>query len=199
MVKRLRMTAVKRDSAELNQILVRVLEENGVESWAYSLGGYRDERQCMEPDGENWVVYFGERGRKRRCKTFPTQKDAAMELLNRVSRTETQQAGLQASMERLWKTTKVVPAKDETLHFEAILEPYAATPVVLLPKDKEQQDMKVALLKARLAMLNRDSYRTAAAKTAAGRFAAKAISKKLKPKEKNAKTVKRIETFGFKG
>lgn len=184
-----------RDSTELNQILVRILEENGVASWEYSLEGYRDERQCMELDGENWVVYFGERGRKRRCKTFPTQKDAAAELVRRLGRTETQQAGLQASMERLWKPMKFVPDGD-VIRFENLgdWEVAAVFDVTL-----SETDQKVALLKARLAQLDNSVLRTGSVRKAGKVGMTHTFARKMKQKEKAAKMPKRIETFGFKG
>lgn len=196
MVKRLRMTAVKRDSAELNQILIRVMEENGVKPWEYSLDGYQDERLCLEPDGENWQVYFGERGKKRRCKVFPSQQEAAAELVKRLGRTEPQQAGLQASMERLWKPTKIVYNVEEAIRYEYLRDLDAAAVFGPALTDTNQE---VALLKSRLAKLDHVGLRAGAVRSVGKVKTTHMLSHKRKTKEKTAKMPKRIEMFGFKG
>lgn len=203
MVKRLRVRAVERSSTELNKILVQVLEENGVEPWSYSLEGFRDERQCMEPDGKNWVVYYGERGRKRRCKTFPVQKEAAQELVERLGRTEEQRAGLQASMERLWQPIKVVPyiVKESSYTAKAAVLPDVASPVAIIPvnENNARKEMKLAMAKMRCAMLRADHPYSRSTKKAARRAAKRMLANKLKQKEKEEKLKTQIHTFGLKG
>ena len=194
MVKRLRATTVQRNSAELNQILVRVMEENGVESWAYSLDGYRDERQCMEPDGDGWQVYFGERGRKRRCKTFPTQKEAARELVTRLGRTEKQREDLQISLEKQWKPITVV---SEEIMTEFRPEMIAAATVVF-NVNGAAGDEKCSLLKRRL-LMGVSSNQMRASKSASRLLPVKKAWKKSIPKESDIKTVRQAEIFGFKG
>ena len=200
---RLRMTAVVRSSAELNQILTQILEENGVEPWEYSLDGYEDERQCLECDDGNWAVYFAERGQKRRYKTFESHKDAAQELLKRLGRDETQRAGLTASMERLWQPVKIMPSvgKDEMVRVAMGIEPIAAKPVVVIPVDGSfaGKNMKIAVAKTQAAMLNASHPYSRRAGKAARQAAKKFLAKKLKQKEKEEKLNTQIHTFGLKG
>lgn len=71
-------------------ILRRILQSNGIEEWAYSFDGYNDERQCMECDEDGWKVYFGERGKEKRCKLFDSQQEAGEALLRRLGQDEKQ-------------------------------------------------------------------------------------------------------------
>ena len=191
---RLKWNAVVRSNTELNKILVQILEENGVERWEYSLDGYEDERHCIEKADGNWQVYFGERGQKRRCKSFETRNGAVKEFLKRLGRDEAQREALMASMDRLWRPVKLTPvANDKEYEFSAIVEPVAARPIALRTVDVEKAK---AGIKAQLG--RKDLPKGIAGKKgkAAMKFAA---ARKVEPKGKGVKTAQKIGTFGLKG
>ncbi len=192
---RLRMTAVMRSSAELNQILAQILEENGVERWEYSLDGYEDERQCLEREDGKWQVYFAERGQKRRCKTFEGHKEAAHELLRRLGRDETKRTAMAKAIDEKWWEFKVMPVVEEKRIHRAIaaVNPAAARPLVFYANDTKRAGKvaRATLLSLRWGLKN-------APKGMINKVTMKAFAEEPKKKEKGVKDLKQIETFGLK-
>lgn len=104
----LRMKAVRRSSAEMNQVIAGILLRNDVPDWEYSFGRFREQCQCLVQERDLWQVCFVERGKKRGCAEFQTQKEAARELLSRLGRTEELREKMLTELEKEWKPLKVV-------------------------------------------------------------------------------------------
>lgn len=58
------------------QQLDKELKKIAVPPRVYSLTGRQDERLCIEPQGDRWVVFFVERGKERVLKQFLSESDA---------------------------------------------------------------------------------------------------------------------------
>lgn len=60
------------------EVLKNLLESNNVPNDLYNLDGHgrKDERFCIETDGDLWVVYFSERGVKTTEVKFRTEDEA---------------------------------------------------------------------------------------------------------------------------
>lgn len=116
------MTIARRDPGGMNGHLHQILRRGGVEEWTYSLDGYRDDCQCMERDGAGWKVYFGERGKQKKCVTFESQKEAGAELLRRLVRDEAKREKMQREFDAPVYEFEVIPK--ETVGQE--WTPYAA-------------------------------------------------------------------------
>jgi hypothetical protein len=63
--------------------LKNLLKSNNVPNDLYNLDGYgrKDERFCIETDGDLWFVYFSERGVKTTEVRFKTEDEACKYLL----------------------------------------------------------------------------------------------------------------------
>lgn len=138
-----RMIAVKRSAEEQNQLLARILKENGVADWEYSLDGYTDDRMCMERDERGWIVYFAERGMECRCEHFDSQKAAARELAARLGREEEQRARMLEQLNSRWREYKLVPAVIKETHDALSFEPVAAKPWYAFSREEADGTIKV--------------------------------------------------------
>lgn len=137
------MRAVKRSAEEQNQLLARILKENGVADWEYSLDGFTDDRMCMEQDETGWIVYFAERGMECRCEHFDSQKDAARELVTRLGREEEQRARMLGQLDSRWRDYKIVRAIPQEMHGAPSFEPVAAKPWYTVSQGKADGTIKI--------------------------------------------------------
>lgn len=64
--------------------LARELENMGVPSEYYSIGIVRNERTCLVPIEEKWLVFYSERGRAGDEKEFDLFEAAKVELIARL-------------------------------------------------------------------------------------------------------------------
>ena len=96
----------------ITDILRRILQSNGIDEWAYSFDGYNDERQCMECDENGWKVYFGERGKEKRCKSFDSQQEAGRALLRRLGQDEKHRAKMISEFNEALATLEENPVHD---------------------------------------------------------------------------------------
>lgn len=64
----------------------RLLALNEIDAGAYSLtGGLQEDQYCLEQDGgDQWVVYFVERGIRSDERTFPSEDLACWDLFTRL-------------------------------------------------------------------------------------------------------------------
>lgn len=123
---KLRMKAVKRSSAEMDQVIAGILVRNGVPDWEYSFGKYSEQCQCLIQENDVWLVCFVERGKKRGCKEFTTQKEAAREMICRLARTEECREKMLSELEEQWKPMKLVARIDKTTEHREWIKPVAA-------------------------------------------------------------------------
>lgn len=72
----------------LFELLSEVLEEYGVCKIDYCIGGFHDDRVCLEKDENNWIVYIGERGGKQNIKRYQFCIEACCDLLGRISESD---------------------------------------------------------------------------------------------------------------
>lgn len=63
-----------------------ILISNNVPDYLYNLNEYgrKDERFCIDKEGELWAVYFTERGVKTTEMKFNTEDEACQYLLNQL-------------------------------------------------------------------------------------------------------------------
>lgn len=66
--------------------LKQKLQARNVPVGYYSLHGYADDALCIEHLASEWIVYDGERGKKRRVKTFQTEEEACAEFWSQILR-----------------------------------------------------------------------------------------------------------------
>ncbi|KQV14295.1 MULTISPECIES: hypothetical protein [unclassified Kitasatospora] len=64
------------------------LPASGHRESSYSLDGYRDELTCLESRGQQWAVYYGERGQKILTHLFPDEDSACRYMLGVVTGNE---------------------------------------------------------------------------------------------------------------
>lgn len=98
----------------ITDVLQRILQSNGIDEWAYSFDGYNDERQCMECDENGWKVYFGERGKEKRCKSFDSQQKAGEALLRRLGQDEKHREKMISEFNKALATLDGNPAHDRS-------------------------------------------------------------------------------------
>ena len=61
--------------------LGNVLESQGIRPDAYCLtGGSPNESYCIDRDGDDWLVYYSERGLRSDLRRFGTESDACSHL-----------------------------------------------------------------------------------------------------------------------
>ncbi len=106
------MKAVRRSSADMNQIIAGVLRRNDVPDWEYSFDGSEEQCQCIEEENGRWRIYFVERGMKHGRSEFRSHKEAAREMISRLARTEESREKMLAELDREWKPVKVVPVRE---------------------------------------------------------------------------------------
>lgn len=98
----------------ITNILQGILQTNGIDEWAYSFDGYNDERQCMECDENGWKVYFGERGKEKRCISFDSQQEAGEALLRRIGQDEKHRTKMISEFKKELATLDRNPAHDRS-------------------------------------------------------------------------------------
>jgi len=66
--------------------LQNILREKNVPDYYYNLDniGEIDQRVCLEFNGENWMVYYSERGKKFDLIKYQTEDEACSDILNRL-------------------------------------------------------------------------------------------------------------------
>lgn len=64
--------------------LADLLAECGIPSRAYTLNGDETETHCLVHDGDSWVVYYSQRGRRDHALSFSTESDACLGLIDRL-------------------------------------------------------------------------------------------------------------------
>ena len=69
--------------------LQRELEDSGVRPDAYSIDGPSEEAYCLSRSGQNWVVFYYERGIETGKKTFSSENEACEYLLRIVRKDPT--------------------------------------------------------------------------------------------------------------
>jgi hypothetical protein len=73
--------------------LERILDGFGVRPNAYDLiSGRRDEAYTMIDESDGWHVFYSERGGRNEERTFPSEEEAALDLLERIARDPTTRA-----------------------------------------------------------------------------------------------------------
>ncbi len=61
------------------------LREEGIDELSYSLdGGFPSERYVLSYEGNVWLVYYSERGQMTNLRTFQTESDACLHLLQQI-------------------------------------------------------------------------------------------------------------------
>lgn len=65
--------------------LRRDFERLGVNRWCYGIGVERDEAYCLVREGESWLVFYAERGRRQSLVRFERKDDACAEMYRRVT------------------------------------------------------------------------------------------------------------------
>lgn len=68
------------------ELLKKKLDALGVPRQVYSLGGWRDERVCIENRNGMWIVFFVERGEERLLRSFSEEADACNFMLDELRR-----------------------------------------------------------------------------------------------------------------
>ncbi|GIH07107.1 hypothetical protein Rhe02_51740 [Rhizocola hellebori] len=58
------------------------LQALGVPADVYCIGRDRDESYCLVEDGQNWRVFFSERGGRTSERAFASEEEACNELMN---------------------------------------------------------------------------------------------------------------------
>lgn len=69
---------------ELYRILERILTENGVPVYSYSLGGPAEECVCLEHRGNGWMVYEISRGQEVHACRFSSFHQACRHLFGSI-------------------------------------------------------------------------------------------------------------------
>ena len=76
---------MEKNEEGLLSVLNYTLSNCSVNECYYEINGYADDRVCLEKDGEKWIVYIGDRGRKSDITTFNNLRDACIFLLKSIS------------------------------------------------------------------------------------------------------------------
>ena len=67
--------------------LIEILDTLGVDPRSYHLfGPTADEGLCLLPEGQDWHVFFSERGQRYDERTFATEDEACVHLLKWILR-----------------------------------------------------------------------------------------------------------------
>ena len=66
--------------------LKRLLEEKQIPVYYYNLDGTGevDQRVCLEKKGQEWIVYYSERGKRFDTKKYLIEAEACQDILNRL-------------------------------------------------------------------------------------------------------------------
>jgi hypothetical protein len=66
--------------------LRRILREKNVPDYYYNLDNFGeiDQRVCLEPDGDGWLVYYSERGQMFNLVKYRTEEEACNDILHRL-------------------------------------------------------------------------------------------------------------------
>jgi hypothetical protein len=75
--------------------LRRDFERLGVNRWVYGIGRERDEAYCLVREGDDWLVFYSERGQRNDVTRHAAKEDACADLYRRVTSdpTTTQRPG----------------------------------------------------------------------------------------------------------
>jgi hypothetical protein len=67
--------------------LKRILISNNIPDYYYNLDeeGETDQRVCLEKDGNEWLVYYSERGKRFYLESFDNEEKACKEVLKRLT------------------------------------------------------------------------------------------------------------------
>jgi hypothetical protein len=66
--------------------LKSLLEAKQIPTYYYNLDGIGeiDQRVCLEKEGQEWIVFYSERGKRFDIKRFSKEDGACQEILNRL-------------------------------------------------------------------------------------------------------------------
>ncbi|MFD1739542.1 hypothetical protein ACFSCX_23965 [Bacillus salitolerans] len=66
--------------------LKSMLEIKQIPTYYYNLDGIGevDQRVCLEKEGQEWIVFYSERGKRFDIKRFNTEDEACQDILNRL-------------------------------------------------------------------------------------------------------------------
>ncbi len=65
-------------------ILNAVLKDN-VRNGTYYIGSYSEGAVCLEPNENNWIVYYGERNQKSDLCSYDNVLEASIKLIDKIS------------------------------------------------------------------------------------------------------------------
>lgn len=91
-------------------IMIAVLRQFDIPEYYYSIGSYLEEAICIENEGDKWIIYEGERGKKYNLKVFDSIVPACCNFLARISESEDQEKKMISSFKQKVVTTRMLNA-----------------------------------------------------------------------------------------
>ncbi len=125
---------------EIINILVRVLEEQGIPPEYYSLNGYKEESVCLSKNGSIWEVYIAERGLQSDKKDYTKLEDAVNDMIQRLAESKSDYGEMIKKMGKgspyiatlVIYTNKKWPENE--LYYKAISETFFRNSILFLTK-----------------------------------------------------------------